>query len=193
MDDQNQQNNYWNPQDDNIAPAAEPTVVSEDQASPPEQPFQQAPISWAAKEYIHTERGFLWFLAFALIVIAFTAISIFLLKSWTFALLIVVMAFALIVYVSRPPRDIAYTLSPTDGLYIDETLYRYEDIKSFGVVQDAQEPYVMLIPRKRFSPAISVFFNSEVGADVVDALGARIPMEAIKSDLIDKAIRKLRL
>ena len=207
MDEQNQQDNYWNPATDEVpvdAAPEQPSVPVVPQAQPlaqshsaPAQPQPEAPaayaLTWTAKEYLHVERNALWFVWFVIIVVVLTAASIFLLKAWTFSVLILVMAFSLIVYIRRPARDISYNLSPNEGLYIDDVLYRYDDIKTFGLIRDGQDEYLMLIPRKRFSPALSVFFTPEVGADLIDALGARIPMDDLQSDFIDKLIRKLRL
>jgi hypothetical protein len=49
------------------------------------------------------------------------------------------------------------------------------------------------MPRKRFSPAVTVYFPKEKGEEIVDVFGARLPMEEVKLDLIDKIVRKLRI
>jgi hypothetical protein len=51
----------------------------------------------------------------------------------------------------------------------------------------------MLIPTKRFAPGVSVYFPTEVGEQIVDILGQRLPMENLKLDLVDVVVRKLRL
>lgn len=150
------------------------------------------PVRWQAHEYIHREKGALWFIIFALVVIGLIAGAIFVIQSITFAILVPVMATALIVYSRRPPRLLDYTLS-RQGLHINDRLYPFSDFKSFGVVHDGEEYSVMLIPIRRFHTGVSVYFPEESGEAIVDMLGARLPMEQLHLDAIDTIIRKLRI
>ena len=51
----------------------------------------------------------------------------------------------------------------------------------------------MLTPRKRFSPRVTVYFPEAQGEEIVDAFGARLPMEEVKLDMLDKLIKFLRI
>ena len=155
----------------------------------------EAPISWTAHEYIYEDKGVGWYIIFVIVVIGLIAADIFLLRSWlyTFSVLVVVMAVALVVYARRPPRDIQYTLSGKQGLYIGERLYHLSDFKAFGLIKDGEHHSIMLIPIKRFAPGVSVYFPEDAGEQIVDILGQRLPMETLKLDPIDILIRKLRL
>ena len=153
---------------------------------------ESEPVYWQAQEYIHHDKSPVWFIFFAIIVIALIAIAIFLMDSITFAVLVPVMAFALLVYTHRPPRVLDYTLS-SQGLHINDHLYAFEEFKSFGVIHDGKEYSVMLLPVKRFKPGVSVYFPEESGEAIVDMLGARLPMQELKLDLIDQLIRKMRI
>ncbi len=153
----------------------------------------EEPVHWVANEYIDEEKNGMWFASFGFIVVAFIALDIFLLKSYTFSVLVAVMAAAVIIYSRRPPRMIEYSLSGDQGLYIGEKLYHFSDYKSFGLIQDREHHSIMLIPIKRFSAGVSVYFPQEVGEKIVDILGARLPMEPLKLDAVDIIVRKLRL
>jgi hypothetical protein len=120
------------------------------------------------------------------------AFSIFVIQSITFTILIPVMAVALVVYTRRPPRLLDYTLSQK-GLHINDRLYPFTDFKGFGVIRDGKEYSVMLIPTKRFKLGVSVYFPKEAGEAIVDMLGAHLPMQELRLDLVDKLIRKLRI
>jgi hypothetical protein len=157
-----------------------------------DEPGEMQPVRWQAHEYIHHEKGTGWFIGFAVVVIALIAVAIFLIQSVTFAILIPVMAAALIVYSHRPPRVIDYTLS-RQGLHVNDHLYSFSEFKSFGVIHDGQEYSVMLVPTKRFRPGVYVYFPEEAGEAIVDMLGARLPMQELHLDLIDRLIRKLRI
>jgi len=205
-----QQSNYWQhdaeESQDNAQPKVEQTgpivtlspdvledvvdvTVSRDQRPTVD---LQEPINWQAKEYIHHERNTGWFVLFGVVAAALLVIAIFLMQSWTFALLIAVMTAAVVVYARRPPRTLGYTLS-AKGLYVADRLYEFSAFKSFGVIRDGDEYSIMLIPTKRFMPGVTIYFPHEVGERLVDMLGARLPMEELHLDVIDKVVRKLRL
>lgn len=193
--------NYWqNPEDEQASDAPTPEVQDEnipENAQPtelaPEDTPDNPPVTWTAEEYVHLDRSPLWFVLFAIVVLGLIAISIFLLNSWSFSLLIFVMAIALIVYIRRPPRTLTYALSPAQGLYIGERLYHFDDFKAFGLIPDNGHFSIMLIPRKRFAPGVSVYFPEDAGERIVDVLGKRLPMENLKLDFVDVVVRKLRL
>lgn len=150
------------------------------------------PINWQASEYVHHEKHAGWFALFAVVVLVLLALAIFLMKSWTFAVLIAVMAIAVVVYTRRPPRTLGYALS-VKGLYVGDRLYDFSEFKSFGVIHDGTEYSIMLIPTKRFMPGVTVYFPQEAGERIVDMLGARLPMRELRLDVIDKLVRALRL
>mgnify|MGYP004496626455 CR=1 FL=1 len=196
-----EQPNYWEQNPDNQPLSGEqPLGTNVEPASPTSgQPpvFEDSPdnppITWTAQEYIHIDKTPGWFILFALIVLALVAVDIFFLKSWTFSVLVVVMAIATIIYIRRPPRTLTYALSPAQGLYVGERLYHFDDFRAFGLIQDGENYSIMLIPRKRFAPGVSVFFPKEAGERIVDILGQRMPMEELKLDIVDLVVRKLRL
>lgn len=158
-----------------------------------EDTLDNPPVTWSAQEYIHIDKGTGWFFLFALVILALIAVDIFLLKSWTFSALVIVMAVAIIIYVRRPPRTLTYALSPAQGLYVGERLYHFDEFRAFGLIKDGNNHSIMLIPRKRFAPGVSVFFPEEAGERIVDILSQRLPAEELKLDIVDIVIRKLRL
>ncbi len=187
-----QKQNYWEEK-----PAAVESADTE--AVAPQTPSQRvqsvpdAPVSWTAGEYVHPEKNGLWYVLFVIIALGLIACDIFFIKSYTFSLLVVVMAAALVVYIRRSPRDIQYTLSAKQGLYIGERLYNLADFKAFGLIRDGEHHSIMLIPIKRFATGVSVYFPEEAGERIVDILGSILPMENLKLDMIDVLVRKLRL
>ncbi len=187
-----QQQNYWENK-----PVAEASTDTADQAEQtPSQQVQSVPdvpVNWTASEYVHPDKNGLWYVLFVVIVLGLIASDIFLLKSYTFSVLVVVMAISLVVYIRRPPREVQYTLSAKQGLYIGEKLYNLADFKSFGLIRDGEHHSIMLIPLKRFATGVSVYFPEEAGERIVDILGGILPMENLKLDMIDIVVRKLRL
>lgn len=183
-----------NPTVVNTAALAQPAVAAVVEApNSGDEVFEDdAPVSWVAHEYIHQEKGALWFVLFALIILGFLAISIFLMQSWSFAALLAVIAVVVVVYSRRPPRELTYSLTD-EGLTVDDRLHKFSSFKSFGVIRDGNDFSVMLIPVQRFQPGITVYFPEEAGEDIVDILGSRLPMKDLKLDMVDHVVRLLRL
>ena len=178
------------------APIAEAPVATEFSAVSAEQPADttsEASITWSAQEYIHPDKTPIWYILFGFVAIALVAVDIFFLRSWTFSALVLVMAIAVIVYIRRPARTLTYALSSTQGLYVGEQLHPFEEFKSFGLITADGSNSIMLVPRKRFAPGVSVYFPEEAGEQIVDILGSRLPMEELKLDAVDIIVRKLRL
>ena len=195
-DDDKKPLNYWqaDPNEQPVQHAPEmPNMGQVAQPSTDNTLTKDDPVNWTASEYIHMEKGGWWFVIFILVVLGLIALDIFVLRAWTFSLLVIVMAIAVIVYSRRPPRTLHYALSGSQGLYVDEKLHHYDDFKAFGMIRDGEHYSIMLIPRKRFSPGVSVYFPEEVGEQIIDILGKRLPMENLKLDTIDIIVRKLRL
>ena len=185
MNSDEDKQNYWETPEDERVEQKVPT--------PRESLPVDTPVTWNAQEYVHLDKSPLWFVLFIIVVLGLIAIDIFVLKSYTFSLLVVVMAIAVVIYARRPPRVLTYALSTQQGLYVGERLYNFDEFKAFGVIRDDGHNSIMLIPRKRFAPGVSVYFPEEAGEKIVDILGQRLPMEDLKLDIIDIVVRKLRL
>ncbi len=151
-------------------------------------------VHWMASEYIAAERGSLWFVIFGIIAAALIASDILFIKSYTFSVLVAVMALAIVILSRRPPQQINCTLSGQQGLYVGEQLHHFSEFKSFGLISDDKGNHsIMLTPIKRFSLGVSVYFPQEAGEQIIDILGARLPMQELKLDIVDKIVRALRL
>lgn len=174
-------------------PADEPTPVVDTPAQPTQPQVEEPPVQWTAREYVEVHKGVGWYAIFIVVALVLIAVDILWLKSITFSILVVVMSVALVIYANRPARDIQYTLSGRQGLYIGERLYHLSEFRAFGLIKDGEHNSIMLIPVKRFSPGVSVYFPEEAGEQIVDILGQRLPMETLKLDAIDVVVRKLRL
>ena len=152
---------------------------------------KQPIVSWQAEEYVQTEKNTGWYVGLVMIGLVLIGVSV-LLKWWSFTALIVVAIVALIVYTVRPPRKLEYELND-EGLIEGGSVYKYEDFKSFGLLRDGPHFAIVLTPRKRFSPAVTIYFPEENGEKIVDAFGMRLPMEEVKLDFLDKVIKFLRI
>ena len=148
-------------------------------------------VSWEAEEYIVREKNAWWYAGLIAVGLVLAGVAI-LLKAWSFVALVVVSVVALIVYAMRPPRILHYSLS-NKGLSEGDKLYGYEEFKAFGLLREGENFAIVLTPRKRFAPRVTVYFPEAKGEAIVDAFGARLPMEEVKLDLLDKLIKFLRI
>ena len=131
-------------------------------------------VNWEAREYIAREKNAAWYVCFGIVVVGLAALAIFM-QQFTFLLLIIVAAVALVVYSVRPPRVLHYSLS-SKGLSEGNNLYT-----------------IVLIPKKRFATSVVVYFPETSGEEIVDIFGAHLPMEPVKLDVLDKLVRLLRI
>lgn len=158
----------------------------------PEFDEEAALIRWQAHEYVEHARTAQWYAVFGLIAVFLMVIAIFLMKSWTFAILVPIMAVALLVYTRRPPAILDYSLTKK-GLYVNEKFYPYDNFRAFSLVDHAGRHTVNLVPRKRFQLAQTISFPEEVGETLVDMLAARMPMQEAHPDIFDRITSRLRM
>lgn len=147
-------------------------------------------IEWEASEYIHHEKDGAWFALLAIGAVILCGLAL-IFGQWTFALLIIVMSVAIAFFARRPPRVLRYAID-VNGIRIDDRLYPYSDFRAFGIVNEGPLYSIVLLPTKRFLPATSMYFEQQDGEKIVDTLAARIPLEPIKADFVDRLTRKLR-
>ena len=148
-------------------------------------------IKWEAEEYVQHEKHGGWYAGLAIVAIIGAVIT-FLVGLWSFSLLIIVSAVALVVYSIRPPRTLKYKLT-SKGLSEGTKLYAFDDFRAFSIRQTGEHFAIVLIPRKRFGARVMVFFPEKQGEQIVDIFGSRLPMEDLKLDLLDKIVEILRI
>ena len=149
------------------------------------------PISWQAEEYVVREHNAGWYFGLIIITAGLIALSVWL-KWWTFLILVVLSVVTILISNLRPPRKIQYSLD-NDGLKEGDRLHKFEDFKAFGILKEGNNFSAILIPKKRFGLSVKVYFPGDSGEAIVDALGARLPMEQVKLDFFDKIVNFLRI
>ena len=148
-------------------------------------------ITWQAEEYITKEHPGWWYFGLFIVTAGLSALAIWL-QGWTFLALIIVSATTILVFNLRPPRKIHYTLS-SDGLTEGKIKHSFDNFRAFGIVKEESHYSAVLIPKKRFGINVKVYFPEGSGEAIVDALGARLPMEEVKTDFLDKIVNFLRI
>lgn len=148
-------------------------------------------VTWEAQEYIPHDKNIGWYIALIIVGLGLSALAV-LMRWWSFVALVVVSVLALIVYSVRPPRKVKYAIT-AKGLKEGDKMHNFENFKNFGVINDGGHYAIVLTPKKRFSPRVWVYFPEDQGEQIVDAFGAKLIMENVKLDLLDKIVRTLRI
>jgi len=107
-------------------------------------------MEWVTREYPHTPKEAEWYTSVIIIAVALAAAAI-ILGNIIFALLILVGAFALILFASREPDKITVTLS-SEGVQIGDYFYPYKELESFNINKFEVPPRLFLKPLKTLAP-----------------------------------------
>ena len=78
-------------------------------------------------------------------------------------------------------------------MYVADKLYDFSEFRAFGLTEDRGQHSAVLLPVKRFSPGLTIYFSEAEGELIVDMLGARLPMQEIHLDSLEKLIRWIKL
>lgn len=147
-------------------------------------------LQWQASEYVEHQKSPSWFLGLWASAAALLVVAIFIMREYTFAALIVVMAAAIAIWAKRSAREMHYQLD-SSALTVNGKRFTLDSFRAFGVLQEDAIYYAVLLPNKRFSPGVNVYFTHDLGERIVDMLGAALPMEDVKPDVIDNLSRRL--
>ncbi|MDB5179183.1 MAG: hypothetical protein JWN01_1126 [Patescibacteria group bacterium] len=146
--------------------------------------------SWQASEYVHHHKGKGWYAALLGIVVVLIGGAV-LLHYWLEIVAFLVMGAAVVVYARKPPRTLMYELTPK-GIRVDGKESLYEQFRSFSVLADEEWHSIDLIPVKRFSPPLSVLFDTDDFDQIVGHLELHLSREDQPPDVVDRLSRYLR-
>ena len=147
-------------------------------------------FSWQASEYVHHHKGTTWYLALGAIVLVMSAVAAWL-RSWLSIGLFVAMTTAIVVYARKPPRVLLYELSPK-GVTIEGKQYAFSDLRSFGVLRDAEWHMIDLEPTHRLMPRLTLLFDDDDYEEIVGHLELHLPRVDRELDTIERLTRYLR-
>jgi hypothetical protein len=115
-------------------------------------------IEWQAPEYIFYEKSSDWFWAVGIITIAVFLAALFL-KSFLFAVLIILAGFSIALYGARVPKKISFLVGP-GGIKIKDRMYDYENLKSFWIEYNPPIKKELIIEsKKKFIPHITILIE----------------------------------
>jgi hypothetical protein len=173
--------------------------VAQDETNPAEQNsmpsttgFSPGFITWTAAEYAESDRSHRWFAVLIVGAAILTGLVLFFMHDLVLAVMIVAMTTTVIVITRRPPREISYSLS-YEAFTVDQKAFPISSFRAFGLVQEGAVWNIRLISNKRFIPPVTAYIPNDMGEQIVDALGALLPMEDIEPDFVDKLVAKSKI
>lgn len=170
---------------------SDPAEISGEEAASESKTKDYQPITWTASEYIDHDNGLSWYaLLGALTVIISGGIFVLtrdMLATGTIVILGVIVAFA----AKRKPRQISYQVAP-GGIKIGDKTYNFRLFRSFYIVKEGDLHSISLMPIKRLSPALSIYFDPADEDKIVKRLAAHLPFEEHEMDAVERLARRLR-
>lgn len=148
-------------------------------------------LAWVSPEFTHHTKGMAWYGAVIMAGVVAAALDYILTKDWFSTGAILFAIVALVAYSARKPRELQYALT-REGLQIGTRMYGFEEFKNFSVTEDSGIASVVLMPLKRFMPALTVHVAPEIEDRVVDFFAAVLPFEEHRGDVIEGLMRRIR-
>ncbi len=147
-------------------------------------------FSWQASEYIHHDKTKQWYIIVIVGALALAA-GLAAFQQWFSIPVVIAMAAAIVVYGARAPRVLNYSLDD-HGITIEGKSYPYSQFRSFAVVQDVAWHSIDLEPTQRFMPRLTILFDNDDFAVIVNLLSGYLPEVDRSPDWIERLSRYLK-
>jgi hypothetical protein len=148
-------------------------------------------ITWEASEYVMHHKSSAWFMGLGVGTAVFGALLWVALQDILAIIVVLLMGVSVVMYAVRKPHTLQYSISD-DAIIIGHKEFTFDNFRSFSVMQDGGLNSLLLLPTKRFSPSISVYFADSDSDVIMDALAQHLPHEDREPDFIDRISRTLR-
>lgn len=148
-------------------------------------------LTWQASEFVDHQKSIGWYVPMIGVALVLTGLTYWSTKDILASLVVVAAAVAFGVYAKQKPRTLAYSLSDTT-VSIGDKHYRYDDFKSFSVVQNGALYSILLEPVKRFIPTLTIYFPPDEGEKIFDTLASQLPHVERQVDPLERLMQKIR-
>jgi len=157
----------------------------------PAEPVAQPDIAWTAAEFVAHDKSFRWYALLLLGGFVVAGLD-YLIAGDVFSTAVIVFATVVFaIFAARKPHTQSYALT-RDGIQIGGRLYSFTDFKTFSVNEEAGVSSVILMPLRRFMPALTIHLSEDVEDAVADRLSEILPFEAHKADAVDSLLKRMR-
>lgn len=151
----------------------------------------QDEVTWTASEFVEHDKSASWYLQFLLAVVVGLGLMYFITRDVVSVGILALLAVVFLIVARRKPRVLSYAVT-RQGVRVGAKMYLYGAFKSFAVVDEGAIHSIMLLPLKRFMPSITLYYDPQDEARIIDMLGAALPEEERQQDSVDRFMRKIR-
>jgi hypothetical protein len=145
-------------------------------------------IKWSSSSDINIGRHKGWYLGlvfvFAIVSIVFYLIS----KDLVAAVVILLSGILIYYYGIKRPREINYSIDE-NSIDINNRKYNLSSYKYFYVNEREHGGSASLVPLKRFSPSLDLFYDIADEDKILEILSNSLPLKQKETDLFDSMMR----
>ncbi len=155
----------------------------------------RAPLyEWYGKEYVFEEKGADWYWALGIIALAAVVASI-LFNNILLALVILAAAGTLALMAAKHPRTHHFMIFDT-GIGIDHSLYLYEDMVDFSVLEYIDEtlpPSLSIKTSRIMAPHLLIPIVDHDPVEIYEYISQHLPEGAHEDSVFDHLVSLLKL
>jgi hypothetical protein len=171
-------------------PTPEFTFRQDTEMDGPAQAQTTDAITWTASEFILHEKSRGWYLGLAAVASMLAVIIFVITRDFLSVGVIIFGAVMFGVYAARKPRQLPYQVDG-HGVSVGQRSFSYSDFRTFSIVQDGGFSSIVLLPLKRFSPLLTIYYPPEQEEKVISTIANYLPLENRKQDPIDMFMHKI--
>jgi hypothetical protein len=151
----------------------------------------QKEVRWTASEFVSHEKNISWYFILGIVTVVLCLAVFILTHQYISVGVIVVMATAFGIYANIKPKTLEYLID-SSGVSVDKKHYNYENFKIVEIIEGGVVPSVNLIPVKRFSVPVTLYFSPQQENQILEILAEFLPSEVKRLEAIDRVVARLR-
>lgn len=136
-------------------------------------------IEWTAHEYEHKERSSDWFWAMGIVTFSIAVVAT-IFGNIIFAILILIAAFSLSLFLNRPPDEM-HIVVDEHGITKDKIHYPYSTLQSFWIDENHPHKKILVRSQKTLMPLIVVPLADDMDLDKLHTALLRFMQEEYHS------------
>ncbi len=147
-------------------------------------------MKWEALEHSYTEKTNDWFASVVLIAGSLVAVEL-LLNNFLLIILTLVATFTFILMAARKPKLITVEIR-SNGVRVGDTLYPYQTLDGFAVIEYTPERRLLLRSTRTFMPLIVVHIDDDVDLEELhDELRQYLPEQELHESIPQLLMERL--
>ncbi len=147
-------------------------------------------LTWSAPEFISHDKSTLWYVVLIIVALVLSILFYILMKDIVTVIVVIIGALFFGIYGSRQPKLVDYELNNL-AVVMGNKEYHYSEFRTFTVIKEANISDITFTPLKRFSPPLSIYFETKNEDKVINLIANHIPFEQTKPDAVESLMRRI--